>query len=62
MENEINVALFDEDTGWYAITEFGVVWDLFDDGRQMNPLLENEANEVVDIILETGKPPFGEWV
>lgn len=62
MENEINVALFDEETGWYAITEFGVAWDLFDDGRQMNPLLENEAAEVVDLILETGKPPIGDWV
>lgn len=61
--NECNVAMYDEETGWYAITDFGVAWELFDDGRQFNPLLENEANDVVSLILETGNPPLGgDWV
>jgi hypothetical protein len=62
MNDEINIALFDEETGWYAVTDFGVVWELFNDGKQFNPDFENEANKVVDLILETGKPPLGDWV
>ena len=39
---------FDQETGWYALTpDGGYIHQVFNDGRQYNPLLEEEAYDTM---------------
>ncbi len=60
----LNKAVFAEgtDCGWCSITSVGVVWWCFEDkAKQMNPDLAEEAQAVIDKVVETKRPPFGGW-
>ena len=61
MEFPSNKAVF-TDCGWCSVTTVGMCWWLFEDEqKQMNPSLVEEAQAIVDKVVETGRPPFGGW-
>ena len=46
---------------WTACTRHGMIWKIWNDERNQNPNLYDDAVIAVQKIIDTGKPLFGGW-
>ncbi len=53
---------FDYTYGWYSFSyPQGGIWKFFQDERQTDKEALPQVVQLIDRLIETGKPPFGGW-